>query len=99
MRKKPAIGHMLCPECDFPDAEILADKNGDPYRYCSDCHAQYFSRGTEHRVKNLLARMRPVAPSAAPAEKPLTPPTAALPGPPASVPVIRRIGVLLDEAA
>lgn len=61
MPKKLPIGHMTCPDCDFPDAEILNDKNGDPYRYCSDCGAQYFSRGDSKRKANLLKKMRAVA--------------------------------------
>ena len=61
MAKKEAVGHMACPECGFPDAEIKEDKNGNLYRYCPDCSAQYMTHGRPHKVKNLMARMRPVA--------------------------------------
>jgi hypothetical protein len=64
MRKEP-IGHMACPECDFPDAEVREDKNGLAYRYCTDCNAQYFSR-TAERDKRLRAKMRATAAPAAP---------------------------------
>ncbi|MBL8433673.1 MAG: hypothetical protein JNL99_01935 [Zoogloea sp.] len=61
MAKVSPIGHMQCPECGFPDAEIKLDKNGNPYRYCTDCSAQYMTHGRPHKVANLKARMRPVA--------------------------------------
>lgn len=61
MAKKEAVGHMVCPECGFPDAEIKEDKNGNPYRYCPDCSAQYMTHGRPHKVKNLMERMKPVA--------------------------------------
>lgn len=61
MAKKPPLGHMVCPECGFPDAEIKEDKNGNPYRYCPDCSAQYMTHGRPHKVANLRARMKPIA--------------------------------------
>lgn len=61
MAKAQPLGHMTCPECGFPDAEIKADKNGNPYRYCPDCSAQYMTHGRPHKVANLQARMRPIA--------------------------------------
>lgn len=58
MAKKEAVGHMACPECGFPDAEVKEDKNGNLYRYCPDCSAQYMTHGRPHKVENLKARMR-----------------------------------------
>lgn len=58
MAKKEAVGHMACPECGFPDAEVKEDKNGNLYRYCPDCSAQYMTHGRPHKVANLKARMR-----------------------------------------
>jgi len=72
------IGLCDCPECGFDDAEIKNDKGGNPYRFCPDCTAQYFSRGVPHKVKNLLAKVRapaapapaaPAAPAPAPAKR------------------------------
>lgn len=54
------IGHMTCPDCDFPDAEIKRDKASHPYRYCPNCNMQSFTRGDAVRVKNMLGKMRPV---------------------------------------
>lgn len=64
MAKKEVVGHMTCPECDFPDAEVKADKNGNLYRYCPECSAQYMTHGRPHKVENLKARMRGAAPAA-----------------------------------
>lgn len=61
MDKKPTIGHMTCPDCDFPDAEIKLDKNGCAYRFCPDCNLQTFTRKPE-KSKRMIAKMRPVAP-------------------------------------
>jgi hypothetical protein len=66
---KKLIGHSVCPECSFPDAEIGEDKNGNPYRHCPDCNAQYFTRGDPARVANLRKLMRPVKADPAPAPK------------------------------
>lgn len=53
------IGHMQCPECDFPDAEVKTTKNPDLlHRYCPDCSAQYFAR-TVQASDRLRAKMRP----------------------------------------
>lgn len=83
MATRKLLGHMGCPECDFPDAEVREDKNGDPYRYCTDCNAQYFTRGDAHKVKNLIAKMRAVRAAAA-----VDPAPAPVPGqkPPAAKP-------------
>ena len=60
-KPKTLIGHQTCPECDHPDAEIKTDRSSNPYRYCPMCNAQYFTRGDAVRVKNMIAKMRPVA--------------------------------------
>jgi hypothetical protein len=59
---KTIIGHIACPECEFADAEVGVDKNGNPYRYCPECNAQYFTRGDARRAANLKSKMRPIAP-------------------------------------
>lgn len=61
MARGELIGHVECPECGFPDAEVRPDKSGAPYRFCPDCTAQYFSRNVPHKVKNLLAKVRKIA--------------------------------------
>lgn len=67
MARAELIGLCKCHECGFPDAEIRPDKGGNPYRFCPDCTAQYFSRGVPHKVKNLLAQIRePDKPAASP---------------------------------
>lgn len=59
MPKTAPIGHMKCPDCDFPDAEIKLDKNGRAFRFCPDCNLQTFTRKpAEHN--RMIARMRPV---------------------------------------
>lgn len=60
MARAEALGHMTCPECDFPDAEIRQDKNGNLYRYCPDCSAQYMTHGKPHKVSNLKSKMRAI---------------------------------------
>lgn len=64
MEKGQVIGHQVCPECDRSGAEIKVDKAGNPYRWCPDCNAQYFTRGDPRRVKNLASKMTPIAVSA-----------------------------------
>ena len=71
---KKLIGHVACPECNFPDAEVGEDKNGHPYRFCPDCNAQYFTRGDEIKVKNLRAKMRPLTGLPNEPPKPADPP-------------------------
>lgn len=44
--KKEILGTMKCPECGHDAAEVKAQKNGLPYRYCPECDAQYFARTT-----------------------------------------------------
>jgi hypothetical protein len=61
---KNLIGHTKCPDCGHNDAEVALDKKGNPYRVCllGECDgAQFFTHGKPGRVKNLLAKTRPVA--------------------------------------
>ncbi len=44
MAKAPALATCKCTECDFPEAEIKASKNGLLYRWCPDCNVQVFAR-------------------------------------------------------
>lgn len=57
--KKTPIGHVACPVCDFPDAQVKEDKNNHAYIHCTDCNAQTFTRN-EFRNGKLRARMRAV---------------------------------------
>lgn len=99
---KTLLGHVQCPECDFPDAEVKTDKAGHPYRYCPDCNAQTFTRGHAKRAKNMMAKMRPVgaAPAAPVPEtpKPEQKPAGGQPAQteaPKPAPVKRSSGLLL----
>lgn len=57
--KKTPIGHVACPVCDFPDAQVKEDKNGHAYIHCGDCNAQTFTRN-DFRNGKLRGRMRAV---------------------------------------
>nr|WP_314606057.1 hypothetical protein [uncultured Janthinobacterium sp.] len=57
--KKTPIGHVVCPVCDFPDAQVKEDKNGHAYIHCGDCNAQTFTRN-DFRNGKLRGRMRAV---------------------------------------
>ena len=59
MTKKTPIGHVACPVCDFPDAQVKEDKNGHAYIHCGDCNAQTFTRN-DFRDGKLRGRMRAV---------------------------------------
>lgn len=59
--KKQAIGHIACPVCDHPDAQVKEDKNGHAFIFCPDCAAQTFTRN-DFRDKKLRSRMRAVDP-------------------------------------
>lgn len=96
MATKKPIGHVACPVCDFPDAQVKEDKNTHAYIHCGDCNAQTFTRN-EHRNGKLRARMRPVtvtvpeppavpvvAPAPAPAPKAAAKAPAAPEAPPAA---------------
>lgn len=43
---KEVIGTCSCPECGGA-AEIKRAKSGLAYRWCLDCHAQYFPRSAD----------------------------------------------------
>jgi hypothetical protein len=67
------IGHIECPECGGA-AEVKRQKNGLAYRWCMDCHAQYFPR-TSEASERLIAKTgaKPptvTAPATAPAPAP-----------------------------
>jgi len=104
MARGELIGLCVCPECNFPDAEVRPDKSGAPYRFCPDCTAQYFSRGVPHKVKNLLSKIRQVAqqvtiknsPPAANDEKP-QPTTPAVPATPAAPAKAARKAFSMDD--
>ena len=86
-KERKLIGHVQCPDCDHPDAEILLDKNEHPYRWCPECNAQTFTRGDKKRVENMKRRMRPVTPPAPPppgTSPAAPPPKPAAPSGPAS---------------
>jgi hypothetical protein len=57
--KKTPIGHVVCPVCDFPDAQVKEDKNNHAYIHCTDCNAQTFTRN-DFRNGKLRGRMRAV---------------------------------------
>lgn len=57
--KKTPIGHVACPVCDFPDAQVKEDKNSHAYIHCTDCNAQTFTRN-DFRNGKLRGRMRAV---------------------------------------
>lgn len=74
---KKLVGHMLCADCDFPDADVGEDKNGHLYRHCPECNATVFTHGDATRTANMKKKMRPIGgpapapvPSPAPAPKP-----------------------------
>lgn len=58
---KEVLGHVDCPVCGNPHAEVKNDRNTKPFIFCPDrnCATQVFTR-REFQVKSLLARMRPV---------------------------------------
>lgn len=84
-KSRPVLGLCTCPECDHPDAEVKADKNGFPYRYCPECCAQYFTHGVPDKVKRLLTKIRAGSAPPAPAPDPAPPPEQN-PAPPAPEP-------------
>lgn len=53
---KEIIGTCACPECGMSGAEVKATKNGRPYRWCPECHAQYFPR-CDVTAARLLAKV------------------------------------------
>lgn len=79
------IGQMACPECGGA-AEVKRTKAGLAYRWCLDCHAQYFPR-TAEASERLLAKCGaakpPTVTAPAPAPAPAPKPKAEPPAPPA----------------
>ena len=76
MTKKTPIGHMECPTCKHPDAEVKEDKNGHAFLFCPDCATQVFTRNP-HRDRHMRKNMRPVTvtePAPATVTKPEPPP-------------------------
>jgi uncharacterized Zn finger protein (UPF0148 family) len=95
--KRPIEGHIACPICDHPDAEVKRDKNGALYVFCPDCNAQVFTRGCQRKQAALMRKMRSTAqpePPAPPEEKPEAPKpeTASTPQP---TPAKKRAGLLI----
>jgi hypothetical protein len=88
---KKLVGHVECPECNFPDAEVGLDKNGHLYRCCLlGCGAQFMTHGKPGRDKYIKARLRPVKAAGDPAPKPAEAKPA-----PAAAPVKRKFETLL----
>ena len=93
--KKTPIGHVACPVCDFPDAQVKEDKNSHAYIHCTDCNAQTFTRN-DFRNGKLRGRMRAVTVTVtddtvtvtAPAPAPATAP----PPPADKVPTVKKPG-------
>lgn len=93
--KKTAIGHVICPVCEFKDADVKEDKNGHSYIHCPDCNTQTFTRN-DYRDRKLRGRMRSVtvtvtvtepAATTPPVPLPTEPPVRAIPtAPPAAKP-------------
>lgn len=90
--KKTPIGHVTCPVCDFPDAQVKEDKNLHAYIHCGDCNTQTFTRN-EFRNGKLRTKMRPVtvteppaAPVAAPTPAPAPKAAAKVPAAPETPP-------------
>lgn len=80
------LGHMECPECGGA-AEVKKTKAGLAYRWCLDCHAQYFPRTAEASDRLLQkcgAAKPPTVTATAPAPAPSPAPAAAKP--PAATP-------------
>jgi hypothetical protein len=92
--KKTPIGHVACPVCDFPDAQVKEDKNNHAYIHCTDCNAQTFTRN-DFRNGKLRGRMRAVTVTVADDTVTVTAPApAAVPPPPAidKVPPVKKPG-------
>lgn len=63
------LGHVDCPECELKGAaEVKLQKNGLAYRWCTDCHAQYFPRSKE-ASNRLLAKCGAAKPVTVPETK------------------------------
>lgn len=93
--KKPIEGHIDCPICDHPDAEVKLDKNGALYVFCPDCNAQVFTRGCPRKQAALLRKMRPIE-TPEPEEKPEAPTATPTPDPSTQPrPEKKRAGLLI----
>lgn len=94
--KKPIEGHISCPICDHPDAEVKRDKNGALYVFCPDCNAQVFTRGCQRKQAALLRKMRPSEQPSPPEEKPEAPTATPTPDTsPHPQPAKKRAGLLI----
>lgn len=71
--QKQIIGHVVCPVCGHPDAEVKTDKNGHAFIFCTDCAAQTFTRN-DYRHKRLTERMRPVTVTVTEQSEQISPP-------------------------
>jgi hypothetical protein len=79
MAAREVLGTLACPECGGA-AEVKRQKNGLAYRWCMDCHAQYFPRNADASDR-LLAKCG-AKPQAVTAPAPEPPPKPkAKPGP------------------
>lgn len=97
MAKKEVLGHMPCPECGHPEAEVKLQKCGVKlYRYCPECNVQTFARtAAQERAMRAAITAPPVTgtdtgkpapavePPAAPPEKKAAPPAPTKKTPPA----------------
>lgn len=68
------LGQMACPECGGA-AEVKKQKNGLAYRWCMDCHGQYFPR-TAEASDRLLAKCGAAKPATVTAPAPAPAPKA-----------------------
>ena len=89
--KKTPIGHVACPVCDFPDAQVKEDKNGHAYIHCGDCNAQTFTRN-DFRNGKLRGRMRAVTVTVTDDTVTVTAPAPATAPPAAKVPPTKKPG-------
>ena len=90
--KKTPIGHVACPVCDFPDAQVKEDKNEHAYIHCGDCNAQTFTRN-DFRDGKLRGRMRAVTVTVTDDTVTVTAPAPVTAPPPADkVPPVKKPG-------
>lgn len=62
----PAIGHLVCPSCDVPGAEVREARTKKVYVVCEGCGYQAFARDKVSDT-NIRRKMKPVAAAPAPA--------------------------------
>lgn len=86
---REVIGTCSCPECGGA-AEVKRTKAGLAYRWCLDCHAQYFPRTAEASDRLIAkcggAKTAPTVTAPAPAPAPAKPKAKAAPKPPEAKP-------------